>query len=725
MLSSTPPYEDSLKSSQESNATAWKKNDGQPNHRVGKSKLLLPEDRLIVTDKPHSGSPSSTKTYTSSCSGSAVTKTTSALQPCPASPADQKGHEGQCERRMNTNGFDRSRLSGNTPTTNETSTWLADASSSSHAHQRPTEGMLASRLISGQEGHLVLSSGSQANPAPASASSLFRPPLTLPEVPTQRLYPNVGQYPSLYTTSASNPLYSSPMYTLHGQPTHLASVSPYSSLYPQFASSYGHGSLLASHYPHIESYSAVLASMGSHVQQTQLPRSPYLTGHIPQFSALASSSSHAHMTSANSPGPSLPHLSNQSVAGQLHPDLGNKSKTDYEMRGRLTSAPLPLRDTKLHDPSSSHSPGSQGKASKGRDNMKQDGIPKDLAYKGVPCGKEGSLKHRILTRPPDIQIDRPPLSDVKATLSPRVKTELPSPKRTKASASISHLPTVAEVAPSGGSVMAHGTAGRSHSHPVGYTPPYMGSQPHYPPHFMKGSIIELANGDFKRVEDLETDDFVNSAQISSDLKIDSSTVVRIQENYERGTAILSFSVGEHRVQVTVEATMEHPFFVFGRGWSSCSPDRTLQRYGLGCKKLAVGDVCISLTHKDVTTHASQLNREPSEQRRKGRNGAGSVRFTTPSRMPPPARVMSLEEGQRLHSLKEKQTTQDSKVVGEEASSKVSLSQSSHPENMPPRKRRWSAPDQVSVETDAEPPSKKSLKGENSKSPGAEPAGGNT
>lgn len=543
MLSSTPPFEDSLKLSQESNTPAWKQTDGHPNHHVVKSKLVLPEDCLIVTDKPHCGSPSSAKTYTSSCSGSSVTKTTAALQPCPASPADQKGHEGQCERRMNSNGFDRSRLSGNTPTTNETPTWLADASSSSHAHQRPTEGMLASRLISGQEGHLVLSSGSQANPAPAPASSLFRPPLTLSEVPTQRLYPNVGQYPSLYTTSASNTLYSSPMYTLHGQPTHLASVSPYSPLYPQFASSYGHGSLLASHYPPIESYSAVLASMGSHVQQTQLPRSPYLTGHIPQFSALASSSSHVHMTSANSPGPSLPHLSSQSVAGQ--------SKSDYEMRGRLTSAPLPLRDTKLHDPSSSHSPGSQGKASKGRDSIKQEGGPKDSAYKGVPCGKEGSLKHRILTRPPDIQIDRPPLTDAKATLSPRVKTEVPSPKRTKASASISHLPTVSEVVPSGGSVMAQGTPGRSPSNPVGYTPPYMGSQPHYPPHFLKGSIIELASGDFKRVEDLETDDFVNSAQISSDLKIDSSTVVRIQENYERGTAILSFSVGEHRVQVRI------------------------------------------------------------------------------------------------------------------------------------------------------------------------------
>ena len=73
--------------------------------------------------------------------------------------------------------------------------------------------------------------------------------------------------------------------------------------------------------------------------------------------------------------------------------------------------------------------------------------------------------------------------------------------------------------------------------------------PHYPPHFMKGSIIQLANGELKRVEDLRTDDFIHSADISPDLKIDSSTVVRIDEQPERGTAILGFSVGEQHIQV--------------------------------------------------------------------------------------------------------------------------------------------------------------------------------
>ena len=67
---------------------------------------------------------------------------------------------------------------------------------------------------------------------------------------------------------------------------------------------------------------------------------------------------------------------------------------------------------------------------------------------------------------------------------------------------------------------------------------------------MKGSIIQLANGELKRVEDLRTEDFVNSAEISPDLKIDSSTVVRIEKDEERGTAILGFSVGTQRIQVS-------------------------------------------------------------------------------------------------------------------------------------------------------------------------------
>lgn len=52
-------------------------------------------------------------------------------------------------------------------------------------------------------------------------------------------------------------------------------------------------------------------------------------------------------------------------------------------------------------------------------------------------------------------------------------------------------------------------------------------------------------------------------------------------------------------QVSVEVLVEYPFFVFGQGWSSCCPERTSQLFDLPCSKLSVGDVCISLTLKNL------------------------------------------------------------------------------------------------------------------------------
>nr|XP_019949087.1 PREDICTED: ataxin-1-like [Paralichthys olivaceus] len=120
-----------------------------------------------------------------------------------------------------------------------------------------------------------------------------------------------------------------------------------------------------------------------------------------------------------------------------------------------------------------------------------------------------------------------------------------------------------------------------------------------PPFFMRGSIIQLADGELKRVEDLKTEDFIQSAEISSELKIDSSTVERIDSGQSPNAVVIQFSVGELKAQVCVEVLVEYPFFVFGQGWSSCCPDRTTQLFELSCAKLCVGDVCVSLTLRSL------------------------------------------------------------------------------------------------------------------------------
>ncbi|VDM39758.1 unnamed protein product [Toxocara canis] len=124
------------------------------------------------------------------------------------------------------------------------------------------------------------------------------------------------------------------------------------------------------------------------------------------------------------------------------------------------------------------------------------------------------------------------------------------------------------------------------------------SQPYYPSHFMRGTVIRLQSGQLKRVEEMSTSDFVLSAAMKSDLSLCNSTVVSIQEADKERHVLVTFAVGEQNIQVSIEAGIEHPYFVVGQGWASCSPEKTRNTYGLICKRLAVGDVCITIRHTE-------------------------------------------------------------------------------------------------------------------------------
>ncbi|KAM4018705.1 ataxin-1-like isoform 1-T2 [Anomaloglossus baeobatrachus] len=140
------------------------------------------------------------------------------------------------------------------------------------------------------------------------------------------------------------------------------------------------------------------------------------------------------------------------------------------------------------------------------------------------------------------------------------------------------------------------------------SPPASAPQPPHattlPSHFMKGAIIQLATGELKRVEDLQTQDFVRSAEVSGGLKIDSSTVVDIQESQWPGFVTLHFVVGEQQSKVCLDVPPEHPFFVYGQGWSSCSPSQTAQLFALPCHRLQVGDVCISISLQSISKNGA-------------------------------------------------------------------------------------------------------------------------
>uniref|UniRef100_A0A0N5B006 AXH domain-containing protein n=1 Tax=Syphacia muris TaxID=451379 RepID=A0A0N5B006_9BILA len=110
-------------------------------------------------------------------------------------------------------------------------------------------------------------------------------------------------------------------------------------------------------------------------------------------------------------------------------------------------------------------------------------------------------------------------------------------------------------------------------------PPHFASESiplhsYHPSHFMKGTVIQLQSGQLKRVEDMNTDDFVRSAAMNTDLILCYSTVRDIK------------NAGKER-QVSIEADIEHPYFVVDQGWASCNPEKTRNSYGLTCRQLQV------------------------------------------------------------------------------------------------------------------------------------------
>ncbi|XP_013190771.2 ataxin-1 [Amyelois transitella] len=112
------------------------------------------------------------------------------------------------------------------------------------------------------------------------------------------------------------------------------------------------------------------------------------------------------------------------------------------------------------------------------------------------------------------------------------------------------------------------------------------------PYFCRGALIRLEDGSLRRVEDMRLEDFVSSAERNGDLALTQCTVLRIDDRGEKLALTLTYD--RNRSQVELESTVEHPFFVYGRGWASGKPERTQARYGLQVERLQVGDVCVSL-----------------------------------------------------------------------------------------------------------------------------------
>ncbi|XP_047229102.1 uncharacterized protein zmp:0000000926 [Girardinichthys multiradiatus] len=206
------------------------------------------------------------------------------------------------------------------------------------------------------------------------------------------------------------------------------------------------------------------------------------------------------------------------------------------------------------------------------------------------------------------------------------------------------------------------------------------------PHFTKGSLIELAGGRLKRVEELRTEDFLRSADTSPEFHLSTCTVLVISPSSTQGSSHLQVHLTDRNSQELLQVLVEYPFFVRDQGWSSCSPQRTTQLYGLPCRQLSEGDVCLALTPMPTQTqrtssrtssraHRTQLlPRGPAES-------SGSHREEMPPPPPPPPLPPQQPLSTPGPSCRQAADTPAN-------------------EQQRPRKRHWSAPDTLpSTRTD--------------------------
>lgn len=169
--------------------------------------------------------------------------------------------------------------------------------------------------------------------------------------------------------------------------------------------------------------------------------------------------------------------------------------------------------------------------------------------------------------------------------------------------------------------------------------------------------------------------------------------------------------------------MEYPFFVFGQGWSSCCPDRTTELLELPCTKLSVGDVCISLTLKNLR-NGSLKKTQPLEL-----TNPASVPASSHGHLKPPRAVLDAPQGcsggGTRHGERENGISQRGSggsgngngrganvengdvMFGErESVSKGQVASGAEAGSSKPsggRKRRWSAPEGRKVEKSEEEP----------------------
>ncbi len=120
--------------------------------------------------------------------------------------------------------------------------------------------------------------------------------------------------------------------------------------------------------------------------------------------------------------------------------------------------------------------------------------------------------------------------------------------------------------------------------------------------FVEGTKIRMGDGSNKNIEDIEVGDVVKTYNIELK-KVENNVVLMKDSPIHRDLINIKWENGTENTN-----TMDHPYYVKGKGWSSYNPSDTRQRYGLDVQQMEIGDTCYFLSNNgNVLTEVKIVN----------------------------------------------------------------------------------------------------------------------
>ena len=108
---------------------------------------------------------------------------------------------------------------------------------------------------------------------------------------------------------------------------------------------------------------------------------------------------------------------------------------------------------------------------------------------------------------------------------------------------------------------------------------------HNAPCFIAGTQINMNDGTQKNIEDVVEGDMV----VTYDFSVNQTAGNKVLVTTEKIAEVFNLQVAGFGEEINIWCTLDHPFYVHGKGWAAKDPALALELSGLECAQLEVGD----------------------------------------------------------------------------------------------------------------------------------------